>query len=155
MEQENLSDRKQLCFPQRKCQFTRELVCSPPVLPPNYAMPFPTTIISGGQTGADRAALDFAMLHAIPHGGWCQKGRKALNGALDAKYRLKETPSDDYLQRTEWNVRDSDGTAVFTLADTGPAAPERPSRSPGSTRSRACACTGACPGPAGSWELLS
>ena len=74
-------------------------------------------IISGGQTGADRAGLDFAINHEIPHGGWCPKGRKSLDGPLDEKYRLKETPSDDYLQRTEWNVRDSDATVVFTLAE--------------------------------------
>jgi hypothetical protein len=74
-------------------------------------------IISGGQTGADRAALDFAIKHKIPHGGWCPKGRKALDGPLDAKYKLKETPSEDYLERNEWNVRDSDATVVFTLAN--------------------------------------
>lgn len=75
-------------------------------------------IISGGQTGADRAALDFAIKHGVPHGGWCPQGRKALDGPLDPKYKLKETPSDDYLERTEWNVRDSDATVVFTLSKT-------------------------------------
>lgn len=79
-------------------------------------MPFPFSIISGGQTGADRAALDFAIKHCIAHGGWCPKGRLALDGPLEAKYQLKETPSAGYPQRTEWNVRDSDATVVFTLA---------------------------------------
>lgn len=74
-------------------------------------------IISGGQTGADRAALDFAIKHEIPHGGWCPNGRKALDGPLEEKYKLKETPSEEYLERTEWNVRDSDATVVFTLSD--------------------------------------
>ena len=74
-------------------------------------------IISGGQTGADRAGLDWAIKHCIRHGGWCPKGRKALDGPLDAKYQLKETPSEEYLERTEWNVRDSDATVVFALAD--------------------------------------
>lgn len=74
-------------------------------------------IISGGQTGADRAALDFAIKHGIPQGGWCPKGRKALDGPLDERYKLRETPSDGYPERTEWNVRDSDATVVFTLAD--------------------------------------
>lgn len=74
-------------------------------------------IVSGGQTGADRAALNWAINQDIPHGGWCPKGRKALDGPLDARYLLKETPSANYLQRNEWNVRDSDGTVVFTLAD--------------------------------------
>lgn len=73
-------------------------------------------IISGGQTGADRAALDWAIWHKVPHGGWCPKGRKALDGPLDARYKLTETPSASYLQRTEWNARDSDGTVIFTLS---------------------------------------
>ena len=72
-------------------------------------------IVSGGQTGADRAALDWAIGSGIPHGGWCPKGRKAEDGALDPRYNLTETPSEDYSQRTEWNVRDSDGTAVFSV----------------------------------------
>jgi Circularly permutated YpsA SLOG family len=80
-------------------------------------MSWKVIIISGGQTGADRAGLDFAIKHNIPHGGWCPKGRKALDGPLDEKYKLKETPSDDYPERTEWNARDSDATVVFTLAE--------------------------------------
>jgi hypothetical protein len=72
-------------------------------------------IISGGQTGADRAALDFAMAHHIPHGGWCPAGRTAEDGVIDWRYRLKETPSPTYVQRTEWNIRDSDGTVVFSI----------------------------------------
>jgi hypothetical protein len=79
-------------------------------------MPLPFSILSGGQTGADRASLDFAIRHQIPHGGWCPKGRAALDGPLDPKYLLKETPGEDPLERTEWNVRDSDATIVFTLA---------------------------------------
>jgi len=72
-------------------------------------------IISGGQTGADRAALDWAIKRGIQHGGWCPKGRKAEDGTIDQRYSLVETPSDDYSQRTEWNVRDSDATAVFSI----------------------------------------
>jgi len=75
-----------------------------------------TKIISGGQTGADRAGLDVALWHQFPHGGWCPKGRKAEDGPIGAQYQLKESPSANYLQRTEWNVRDTDGTIVFTLA---------------------------------------
>lgn len=71
-------------------------------------------IISGGQTGADRAALDWAIKRGVPHEGWCPKGRKAEDGTIDQRYNLVETPSEDYSQRTEWNVRDSDGTAVFS-----------------------------------------
>lgn len=73
-------------------------------------------LISGGQTGAERAALDVAIRHRFPHGGWCPKGRKAEDGPLGGQYHLVETPSRNYLQRTEWNARDSDGTAVFTIA---------------------------------------
>src|ERR1039458_1695846 len=76
---------------------------------------FPQKIVSGGQTGADRAALNFAIAHRIPHGGWCPAGRLAEDGSIDARYSLKETPSACYLQRTEWNVRDSDGTVVFSI----------------------------------------
>lgn len=75
-----------------------------------------TKIISGGQTGADRAGLDAAILHNFPQGGWCPKGRKAEDGPIGGQYQLTETPSANYLQRTEWNVRDTDGTIVFTFA---------------------------------------
>ncbi len=75
----------------------------------------PLTIISGGQTGVDRAALDFAIRHGIPHEGWCPRGRKAEDGRLDSRYQLRETPTNKYAQRTEWNIRDSDGTVVFTI----------------------------------------
>jgi hypothetical protein len=73
-------------------------------------------IVSGGQTGADRAALDFALAHGIPHGGWCPSGRRAEDGPLENCYALRETPDEEYSQRTEWNVRDSDGTVVFSVA---------------------------------------
>lgn len=71
-------------------------------------------IISGGQTGVDRAALDFALEHGIPCGGWCPKGRLAEDGVIPNRYPLKETPSEDYAQRTEWNARDADLTVIFT-----------------------------------------
>jgi hypothetical protein len=73
-------------------------------------------IISGGQTGADRAGLDIAVKYGFPHGGWCPKGRKAEDGAISWDYALEESPSSNYLQRTEWNARDTDGTVIFTLA---------------------------------------
>ena len=66
-----------------------------------------TQLLSGAQTGADRAALDCAIFRHIPHGGWCPKGRKAEDGKIPPQYQLTKTPSASYLQRTEWNVRDS------------------------------------------------
>ena len=72
-------------------------------------------IVSGGQTGADRAALDWAITHQIPHGGWCPKGRLAEDGIIASCYNLTETPSSEYSERTQWNVRDSDGTVVFSI----------------------------------------
>ena len=83
--------------------------------PPLRHSSSPITIVSGGQTGADRAALDWALAHGMPCGGWCPKGRKAEDGPIDSKYPLKETPSSSYLQRTEWNVRDSDATVLFSI----------------------------------------
>lgn len=73
------------------------------------------TIISGGQTGVDRAALDVAIECHLPHGGWCPKGRLAEDDFIDMKYKLQETPSSKYEQRTKWNVRDSDGTLILYL----------------------------------------
>lgn len=72
-------------------------------------------IVSGGQTGADRAALDWAMANQIPHGGWCPKGRKAEDGIIAPCYNLTETPSSQYSERTQCNVRDSDGTVIFSI----------------------------------------
>lgn len=73
-------------------------------------------VVSGGQTGADRAALDWAIAHGIPHGGWCPRGRRAEDGRIAERYLLEETPSHEYAQRTRWNVRDSDGTLIVSRA---------------------------------------
>ena len=64
-------------------------------------------IVSSGQTGAGRAALDFAIEHHLARGGWCPKGRLAKDGVIDARYSLQETSTKQYLQRTEQNVIDS------------------------------------------------
>lgn len=71
-------------------------------------------VVSGGQTGVDRAALDAALERGLACGGWCPKGRRAEDGAVPARYPLEETAASAYPQRTEWNVRDSDGTLVLT-----------------------------------------
>ena len=70
-------------------------------------------ILSGGQTGVDRAALDVALARGIPCGGWCPRGRLAEDGRIPDRYPLTETPNRRYRERTEWNVRDSDGTLIF------------------------------------------
>ncbi len=70
-------------------------------------------IISGGQTGADRAALDVAIRLNIPHGGWVPRGRIAEDGPLSEKYRLDEMPTESYAARTEQNVINSDGTLII------------------------------------------
>jgi hypothetical protein len=78
-------------------------------------LPTELIIMSGGQTGADRAALDFAIRAGIPHEGWCPRGRLAEDGRLDSRYHLQETPTSKYDERTRWNVRDSDATLVVTI----------------------------------------
>ena len=77
------------------------------------AMTRTLTVISGGQTGVDRAALDAALQAKVPIAGWCPRGRRAEDGVLPDQYALQETPSSAYPERTEWNVRDSDGTLLL------------------------------------------
>jgi hypothetical protein len=71
-------------------------------------------IISGGQTGVDRAALDWAIANGIGHGGWCPAGRRAEDGIIPKDYRLQETPGRRYSERTRWNVRDSNATLIIS-----------------------------------------
>ncbi len=73
----------------------------------------PAKIISGGQTGVDRAALDVAMALGIPHGGWCPRGRLAEDGTIPPQYQLAETDSPDYAVRTERNVQEADATLIL------------------------------------------
>ncbi len=71
-------------------------------------------IISGGQTGVDRAALDFAIDHKIPHGGWVPNGRLSEDGQVPDRYQMQEHLSKSYPPRTKDNVRDADATVIFT-----------------------------------------
>ncbi len=76
---------------------------------------FNIKIISGGQTGVDRAALDFALENNINCGGWCPKDRIAEDGIIPRRYPLIETDSDNYNIRTRKNVLEADGTLIFHL----------------------------------------
>jgi hypothetical protein len=81
--------------------------------------PMVRRLVSGGQTGADRAALDVAIRLGIPYGGWCPLGGRAEDlpsppGLLRAYPELVETPTNDAAVRTEWNVRDSNATLLLT-----------------------------------------
>ena len=72
-------------------------------------------IISGGQTGADQAALDAAIALKIPYGGWLPRGRKTENGPLSQRYALRELNSARYRDRTEKNILTADGTLIFSF----------------------------------------
>jgi Circularly permutated YpsA SLOG family len=87
---------------------------------PGGRSPMITRIISGGQTGADRAGLDFAIGAGIPHGGFCPHGRTAEDGRIPDIYQLEEmaptgSRAEAYRQRTRANVQAADGTAIFTI----------------------------------------
>jgi hypothetical protein len=70
-------------------------------------------IISGGQTGVDRAALDVALKHGIDAGGWCPTGRLDEFGRIPDRYPVKELESGGFIERTLQNVKDSDGTVII------------------------------------------
>src|SRR6202022_2615430 len=72
-------------------------------------------IISGGQTGADRAGLDFAIETGLEHGGYVPRGRKAEDGRIDDRYNLVELSTSSYPARTRRNIEESDGTVIFSL----------------------------------------
>ena len=74
-------------------------------------------IISGGQSGVDRAALDFALQNNIPCGGWCPKGRQAEDGIIPEVYPLKETVTTGHSERTRLNIEDSDATLIIYLTE--------------------------------------
>jgi len=73
----------------------------------------PQKIISGGQTGVDRAGLEVAIALGIEHGGWCPRGRLAEDGSIPSRYELVENDSTDYTVRTRQNVVDSDATLIL------------------------------------------
>ena len=83
----------------------------PMVIPPRLF------IVTGGQTGVDRAALDTALALFLPVRGWCPQGRLAEDGRISSIYPLQETNSEDVAVRTEWNVRDSNGTLILAFSE--------------------------------------
>lgn len=83
---------------------------------PNHR-PSVEKIVSGGQTGVDRAALDVALALGLPCGGWCPKGRRAEDGRIPDDYPLTESDSATYSDRTKRNVRDSDATLILTRGE--------------------------------------
>ncbi len=84
---------------------------------PDAPTPAPLRIVSGGQTGVDRAALDAALAAGVAVGGWCPRGRAAEDGPIPIRYPLRETAGDDPRERTYRNVRESDATLVVAPAD--------------------------------------
>ena len=75
----------------------------------------PDRVISGGQTGVDRAALDWAISKRIPHGGWCPRDRRAEDGVISRIYQLQATESAGYAARTRCNVVRSDATLLLNI----------------------------------------
>jgi hypothetical protein len=78
---------------------------------------FPSMFVSGGQTGADRAALDFALTYNLGLAGYCSRGRKAEDGEIPDFYQLEETPSNDDLEHTRLNVEMADATVIFQASN--------------------------------------
>jgi Circularly permutated YpsA SLOG family len=74
-----------------------------------------TKVVSGGQTGVDRAALDAALAAEFACGGWCPEGRKAEDGPIPARYPLQVLPGASYIGRTRRNVQDSDATLIVSF----------------------------------------
>lgn len=95
----------------------QESFSSPAIALPDRFACLLAKIVSGGQSGVDRAALDWAIRRGFPHGGWCPRGRRAEDGTIDDRYGLRETESAGYRQRTRQNVIDSDGTLILNMGE--------------------------------------
>jgi hypothetical protein len=73
----------------------------------------PSRIVSGGQTGVDRGALEAAIALDVDHGGWCPDGRLSEDGSIPSRYRVQVLDGADYAARTEQNIIDSDATLIL------------------------------------------
>ena len=85
----------------------------------HFIVTLPKRVISGGQTGVDRAALDVALALDIPCGGWCPQGRRAEDGPIDPRYPLRETDGSNPGERTRRNVADADATLILARQPLG------------------------------------
>ncbi|UZR28956.1 putative molybdenum carrier protein [Methylococcus mesophilus] len=110
--------------PNHRIDERTEIVADGRLMPlPPFCASFPEPIrfcqhiVSGGQTGTDRGALDFAIKHGYTHGGWAPRGREAEDGRIPLKYQLTELADGGYRQRTCRNVEDSDGTLIVNLGE--------------------------------------
>lgn len=110
--------------PNHRIDEKREILADGELVPlpmPKGAFPEPIRfcqhIVSGGQTGADRGALDFAIEHGYTHGGWAPHGREAEDGKIPLKYQLLELDHGGYRQRTRCNVEDSDASLIINRGD--------------------------------------
>jgi len=110
--------------PNHRIDERREILADGTLQPlPPFRSPLPEPlrfcerIVSGGQTGADRGALDFAIQNGYLHGGWAPHGREAEDGRTPLKYQLNELADGGYRQRTRRNVEDSDGTLIVNLGE--------------------------------------
>lgn len=106
-----------------------------------------TKVISGGQMGVDQAALRAAKDCGLEIGGWCPPGRECEGGVISAEFPLQETerersphaPEVPRSQRTEWNVRDSDGTLVIQFGDASQTDAAAETSDPGTEWAMQCA----------------
>jgi len=114
----------------------------------------PLRVVSGGQTGVDRGALDAALERGVPCGGWCPAGRLAEDGVIPARYPVTELRGAGYDERTRKNVEDSDGTLIVTFGRaTGGTARTRGGRLAGNAlrEGGGCRTTQRCR-PPGEWR---
>lgn len=113
------------------------------------------TIVNGGQSGVDRAALDSAAKLMLPSRGWCPNGRWAEDGTIDAKYPMQECGSPTPAVRTELNAIDSDGTLVLTKGNPQDGTPLTVERAQGHGKPTMVMTLGETPDVAAFWKWIN